>query len=188
MEVKPGTCIYVLDDVISDELCETLKIVIDNTKGWISDYDEGSHVKCKFLSIDLCENKKLAKVIDTEIHAVVSNIIKQMYILNERLTPINGDSGYQLRKIHGATRIHVDSIFCTLHDKIIPKSDLRKLSLIIALNSDYEGGEFYFPRQDIKLKLKGGQAILFPPYWTHPHYTGELNGTFRYAINTWLLE
>jgi hypothetical protein len=70
------------------------------------------------------------------------------------------------------------------------RRDVRKISVIIALNGDYEGGEFYFPSQGIdKIKLKKGQAILFPPYWTHPHGVNKPeNNTFRYTINTWLLE
>ena len=44
------------------------------------------------------------------------------------------------------------------------------MSVIIALNDDYEGGEFYFPKQDYKVKLKKGDIICFPPYHTHPLY------------------
>ena len=37
--------------------------------------------------------------------------------------------------------------------------------------------------------LKKGEAIAFPPYWTHPHeVSAPENGTFRYTINTWLYE
>lgn len=62
-------------------------------------------------------------------------------------------------------------------------------SLVIGLNDDYDGGEFYFPNQKFKHKLKKGEIILFPPYWTHPHFTFPLlNRTYRYTINTWLLE
>lgn len=191
MEVKPGSCIYVLDDVISDELCETLKIIIDNTKGTgKNEYSEKNNVKCKSVSLNHFENKEFAYIIDNKVKNVVGDIIRRMYILRTNLNPINGDSGYDYRKIHGATRIHTDSIFPgILTEKIVPVSQLRKLSLIIALNGDYEGGEFYFPDQDVKIKLKKGQAITFPPYWTHEHGTGELlNNTFRYTISTWLLE
>ena len=66
---------------------------------------------------------------------------------------------------------------------------IRKLSVIICLNDDYDGSEFYFPAQDYKIKLKKGEAIAFPPYWTHPHeVSAPENGTFRYTINTWLYE
>ena len=64
---------------------------------------------------------------------------------------------------------------------------IRSVSVIIALNGDYDGGEIVFPCQNFKTKLKQGEAIAFPPYWTHPHYTEDLkNNTFRYTINTWL--
>jgi hypothetical protein len=189
MEVKPGTCIYVLDDVISDEFCETLKIVVENVNGIENNnYKDGQNVLSKTVFINNTENIKFAKFIDGEIHKIVTDIIIRILKINPEIIALNGDSGYQLRKIHGATRHHTDSIFDgNIPDSINPKV-IRKMSLIIALNSDYEGGEFYFPHQNVKVKLKKGQAILFPPYWTHPHSTGELNGTFRYTINTWLLE
>ena len=63
------------------------------------------------------------------------------------------------------------------------------MSIIIALNDDYEGGIFHFPYQDFNVKLKKGQLIAFPPYWTHLHgVESPANGTFRYTINTWLYE
>ena len=65
--------------------------------------------------------------------------------------------------------------------------EIRNMSIIIALNEDYDGGELCFPEQDFTIKLRKGQAVAFPPYWTHPHYTNELkNNTYRYTINTWL--
>ena len=63
------------------------------------------------------------------------------------------------------------------------------MSIIICLNDDYEDGEFYFPIQDFRIKLKKGQIIAFPPYWTHQHMVSTpTNNTYRYTINTWLYE
>jgi hypothetical protein len=195
MEVKPGSCVYVMDNAISDELCDTIKIVIDNTYGYMEEFGRDSNVQAKSVRTSLIENKKFGAIIDKEIYKVVNNIIKRIIEVNPDIADIGSDSGYQLRKIHGSTRGHVDSIF---PDKIpdnekspsIYVRSVRKASLIIALNSDYEGGEFYFPTQGIdKIKLKKGQAILFPPYWTHPHGVSKPeNNTFRYTINTWLTE
>jgi len=184
MEVKPGSSVYIIDDVVSDDFCQTLKTIIDNTRGIYEIYKPASNVRAKSITKAQFENKIFATMIDKEIYDVVNNIIEQILTINKYLTPINGDSGYKLRKIHGATREHIDGTICP-NDT----SGIRKMSLIIALNDDYEGGEFYFPQHDIKVKLKKRQAILFPPYWTHPHGTNELlNNTFRYTINTWLLE
>ena len=197
-EVKPGSSVYVMDDVISDELCETIRIVLNNVNNLkVEDYSVKTNVKCKFIMpLDL-ENKKFGGILDKEIYNVVSGILKRALSEDTTFTSagkwdtpgvssFSSDCGYTLRKIHGATRLHVDDIFGGTPDL----KEVRKLSLIIALNSDYDGGEFYFPNQGIdKIKLKKGQAILFPPYWTHPHGTKELNNeTFRYTINTWLHE
>ena len=98
---------------------------------------------------------------------------------------------YCLRKIYGATREHKDGILSQNDktNKSVFKNQIRNMSVIIALNDDYDGGEFYFPIQDYKIKLKKGDIILFPPYWTHPHKVNPpLNRTYRYTINTWLFQ
>lgn len=106
-----------------------------------------------------------------------------------------GNTGFELRKIFGATQLHTDGI-----DKIEYKKDIwfiknqtigdkkmiRNMSFILHLNDDYEGGLFKFPLHDVEVKLKKGSVIIFPPYWTHPHCVSELeNNTYRYTINTW---
>jgi hypothetical protein len=187
-EVKPGTDIYIIDDIINDELCQTLKIVIDHTPGeYTNEYSHVSNVKAKNISPLLhIENKKFGKVIDNEIYNIMKEIIKKIGEKLSHMGPIGSDEGYTLRKIHGATQLHIDDIIPNDFPQYSVK-DLRKVSVIIALNSDYDGGEFVFPRQDVKVKLKKGQAIVFPPFWTHQHKTNDLeNDTFRYTINTWL--
>lgn len=129
------------------------------------------------------KNNILIKELKTNIQIIIKKIID--YLSKNYEIKCSGDSGYQLRKIYGETRIHKDGTF----DNNKNINNTRCISLIIALNDDYEGGEFYFPIQNIKVKLKKGQIIAFPPYWTHPHCTMELlNRTYRYTINTWLYE
>jgi len=41
-------------------------------------------------------------------------------------------------------------------------------------DTDFEGGELIFPRQDFKIKLKKGQMAIFPGGLTHPHYTTNI--------------
>jgi len=190
--VKSKSQIYVLDNVISDELCQIVKKVIDNTEGVIEKHSPGSNVQAKLVKLCDLENQKFAQLIDKEIHEIVERIACEIININPVISEIKADSGYYLRRITGNTRIHVDTVFPSysesLKEAISPRS-IRKLSLIIALNDDYEGGEFFFPDQNVQVKLKRGQAILFPPYWTHPHSTNNLyNNTVRYTINTWLCE
>jgi hypothetical protein len=187
-EVRPNTDIYIIDNVITDEFCQTIKTIIDHTPGKKYDkYSDNSNVICKCLNIiDNFENKDFAKAIDNEIFEIMGKIVDKIIDKIPIVAPLSNDSGYNLRRIHGATRWHIDDI-CHGAQPSYTLSELRKMSVIIAINGDYDGGEFYFSRQDVKIKLKKGQAIVFPPYWTHPHETGELlNNTYRYTISTWI--
>lgn len=47
--------------------------------------------------------------------------------------------------------------------------DFSGISFSCGLSDDYEGGELYFPRQDITYKLNTGDLLLFPGSITHPH-------------------
>lgn len=56
----------------------------------------------------------------------------------------------------------------------------------VKLNSDYEGAELIFPRQDFSnIKVKNGQCILFPAQVTHGHYVNELKSGVKYSLTMW---
>ncbi len=59
-------------------------------------------------------------------------------------------------------------------------------SLTFNLNDNYEGGEFAFFNKKYKLKLKRGDAIIFPAdyFWVH-EVTKVTKGT-RYSLNSFL--
>jgi hypothetical protein len=55
------------------------------------------------------------------------------------------------------------------------------LSSLFYLNDDYEGGELYFPLQDIKFKPKKGAAYFFPGDMNYIHGVTEIKGAIRYT-------
>lgn len=119
-------------------------------------------------------------------HSEVLQIFKQLrdWIRHHLAIEVHGDTGYQLRRIHGTTKRHVDGTFDTFDSQYV-----RIVSCIVALNGDFGGGEISFPQQDFKYQMDKGDMLLFPPYWTHPHQVFPPHaGTFRYTINTWFLE
>lgn len=189
MEVKPGSSIYLFDNVISEDFMKDLKIIIDNTDGRKEVYGPGSNVQGKIVLMDDFKNQEFAKVIDNKVEKIMGEIFFKLRSIIPHIS-IRSDSEYQYRRIEGATRLHIDDILGSdefWKMPMISTEGFRALSVIIALNDDYEGGELCFPQQNIEIKLKKGQAIAFPPYWTHPHNTNELmNGTVRYTVNTWL--
>ena len=181
------------ENILSSEYCDKvisiIDEVIDNKKNRIEKWESNQNVNCLYFNSDckkLLKEEQIKKL-DNDIFKIISKVI---CILNKDFgIKSRGDSGYCFRKIYGATRLHKDGIVINSVNNRLSIKKIRNMSVIIALNGDYEGGEFYFPKQDFRVKLKKGDIICFPPYYTHPHMVeAPLNRTYRYTINTWLYE
>jgi hypothetical protein len=186
-----GSSIFTVANVFTDAQCD---IMVDYILKHSALWDEkavGSetknNVKCKYLTLKdmVSSNIPCSKELDDLIFKSVGKLLVK---IRERNPAFNGtqDNGYTLRKIYGGTKRHIDGV----HSKTSGfKNFVRCLSIIIVLNDDYDGGVFCFPNQGLKFRVQKGQAILFPPYWTHPHsVTSVSEGQARYTINTWILE
>ena len=175
------TSIYILRNVISNKKMQDIKKFIDKYANIIGEYSDENNVKSTYLHFQDIEQY------NSKIYQEIKRTFE--YIRNKTEIPIHNlkssvdYSAMQLRKINGPTRMHVDALTSPIFEN--QTTNIRIYSVIVALNSDYEGGQFYFPRQNVTVKLKAGEALIFPPYWTYPHCTNALNGTFRYTINTW---
>lgn len=181
------------ENILSSEYCDKvisiIDEVIDNKKNRIEKWEPNQNVNCLYFNSDCNKLKKEEKIkkLDSDVFKIISKVIVK---LNRDFNITStGDSGYCFRKIYGATRLHKDGIVINPVNNRLSVKKVRNMSVIIALNDDYEGGEFYFPKQDFRVKLKKGDIICFPPYYTHPHMVeAPLNRTYRYTINTWLFE
>ena len=61
----------------------------------------------------------------------------------------------------------------------------RHLTGIIFLNDVKEGGELYFPHQDLTIKSEKNKMIIFPSGWTHVHKTFPPINQERYVFQLW---
>jgi hypothetical protein len=184
---EKGSCIYTISNLLTDTKCNYITNYIErNSSLWEErslEYGYGNNVECKF--IKLKKNVPEYDIMDSFIFSSVGKIINKMVEIHDIFKSVQ-DDGYTLRKIFGGTRLHTDGVHSKTSGFI---KFVRCLSLIIVLNDDYDGGVFCFPNQGLKFRVQKGQAILFPPYWTHPHaVTSVGEGQARYTINTWILE
>ena len=168
---------------MSSEFCDEIRSIIDNKiskkQHSIEKWEETQNVNCLYFNSSTDEN------LDKRVYETMNKIVKKLSLVYSIHS--SGDCGYCYRKIFGPTRLHSDGIVGDVNNKVISLNSVRNMSIIIALNDDYEGGEIFFPKQDYKVKLKKGDIICFPPYDTHPHMVAApLNRTYRYTINTWL--
>jgi hypothetical protein len=61
--------------------------------------------------------------------------------------------------------------------------ETSRISLVVKLNDEYEGGDLIFPRQDFtSADVPVGTAMLFPGMVTHPHKVDRLISGNRYTL------
>jgi len=190
---KQSNNIFLLDckHLFTNDICEIFQKYIDNTK----DFDEENwarnrYLVCKYICFQNIENVQTKNFfIDymNYIFQYLKNYLSEFYNID-----CSGIGFTLLRKIYGPTKLHIDKVvgdMDIIDNKYYPIDKTRNMSIIIGLNDDYEGGEFYFPVQDYSIKLKRGDVLAFPPYWTHPHMVNApTNGTYRYTLTTFLFQ
>lgn len=82
---------------------------------------------------------------------------------------------------------HVDNILlASRFEEIEQGLPTRDISIVGYLNHNFEGGETYFDRQDLKVKPEAGAVLVFPSYFTHPHASLPVLQGEKYAITSWL--
>jgi hypothetical protein len=60
------------------------------------------------------------------------------------------------------------------------------VSLVSYLNDDYEGGEIYFRLQDLNIKPRAGDLVVFPSTFSHPHQAKKVTSGVKYSLVTML--
>lgn len=64
----------------------------------------------------------------------------------------------------------------------------RKFGCILYLNTDFDGGEIYFPKKDITLKPEAGTLVFFPSTVEWLHGVKETKNGERYNMATFWTE
>lgn len=157
-------------NVIDSKTCDLLIKHLEDNLHNADELTHSDHQNVLGKEIKLKRNTDL----DNDVLNVVGNVAR-LYGDKYYRFGANGVLPFQLRKITGNTKDHIDNI----------TEDRRNVSIIIGLNSDYEKGEFHFPYQDYSTTVKRGEAIVFPVYFMYPHFVDAPVGN-RYTINTWL--
>jgi Rps23 Pro-64 3,4-dihydroxylase Tpa1-like proline 4-hydroxylase len=102
---------------------------------------------------------------------------KYHYDQNKSHVLYQGDEGFQILKYEPGNyyKEHIDN----------GPELKRKYSVIIYLNDDYQGGETFFPRQNIKVKGETGDILFFPSSYTYPHVAQTIEDGIKYVAVLW---
>jgi hypothetical protein len=183
--------IFLWKNVISKENCNTIIKLIEENSDWQNakvgnkentkedmSYrsNKVDHLTSRFginSNIYWCHN-----TIGYGIKKVIEETIKEYsYNKDNLIYFVSQDEGFQVLKYEKGQfyKTHLD----------YGKENSRVLSVLLYLNEDYEGGETYFPRQNIKIKGEQGDVLLFPSNYCYPHSAEEILDGIKYSVVTW---
>jgi predicted 2-oxoglutarate/Fe(II)-dependent dioxygenase YbiX len=178
--------IIVVEDAVTTALCDAVLTEYKQSDDWVSagiKTDEDFDIrKCKTINVSsnltIQKNTETRKNLDSYIFTSVSYAIKK-YKENFLECQVKEDSGYELFKYE-------------VNDYCAQRTDYfgvqsKTVSCSLALNDDYEGGEFAFFGRELVYKLKKGSCIMFPSNFMYPHEIMPVTSGTRYSIVTWFV-
>lgn len=180
--------IFHVKDLISQDLCARCIELYQQDPAKHSGYTASAggerqlEVDVK-VSTDLgVETQGVWAPVFTELHSAVTAVVQTIRAQASALqvAPLQC-TGYKIqhyKKNEGQFKWHFDALG--------PGGWDRQLAVIIYLNTVADGGETCFYRQDLKIKPVAGEALFFPPFWTHMH-CGEIpRSSDKYIISSFI--
>ena len=64
-------------------------------------------------------------------------------------------------------------------------TERRLIAWMFYLNDVTDGGETEFPTQCKKFAPRGGDVLIWPAYWTHPHHGLPSPSQIKYIVSGW---
>ena len=174
--------IMVHEGLVPEDLCDDIIKEFADSEYWNNSTVGTGEVVSNVRSCDILSLSRLAgldeikKELDDRMFSCASEAINK-YRKCWTSTETEIDTGYDLlRYREGQFYVqHTDSF----------KQQQRSISCSFALNDDYEGGEFGFFNRERVIKLKKGDALMFPSNFMFPHEIMPVTSGTRYSIITW---
>ena len=97
--------------------------------------------------------------------------------------PIVRSSGLTLSPIQ-FVRYPPGGFYRTHRDGFVGHSEWRKLSFVVYLNDNFEGGRTMFPELGVCIDPQKGHAVVFPPHYAHS--AEAVAGGEKFILSFWL--
>jgi len=179
--------IITLDNVLTDKLCDAILDEYAGADEWDFTTVGDNQIRTDIRSATtihmsqefvLHKNYNTRKKLDSYVFASVGDAIRRYKDVFSHCN-ISEDSGYDL------LRYEKNQFYAQHTDSFT--GNYRSVSCSLALNDDYEGGEFGFFDRELVIKAPKGGAVLFPSNFMYPHEIMPVTKGTRYSIITWFI-
>ena len=130
--------------------------------------------------VEYCDTDVLLESMIT--HELIKSIGKYSLQIGPQIDnrPSNLVSGIKSLRINR----YKEGVGMKKHDDHSHDNEHPILTSIVMLNDDYEGGELIL-LDDYQVKLKAGEAVVFPSNFMYPHHVKKVTRGTRMTINVW---
>jgi len=170
---------YIVSDAVSEAFCE--KLIQEYSKSEVKKelpYIGGGN---KHIDLDIRNVQRLQLPLYAGIGATLTSIGLNVnhQIWKYDITHSN-QSEFLMYDVKGKYETHVD----TFHNR---SDEVRKLTILVFLNDDFEGGKFYIANGHERTYpiQKKGSVLIFPSFM--PHGVEPIIKGVRYSIVTWMV-
>lgn len=178
--------VKIYDKCIDDDLCKKTIDVLQDTSWEMHSYHDPStdeYVSYDHeLSVGYSQTDEAKQITDCIWH-MLQRYIHEFPSFHEWFSGWNGYTLPRFNKYDPTTRmrIHCDHIH-TIFDG--ERRGIPTLTVLGALNNDYEGGEFVM-FGDQQIDLPAGSIIIFPSNFMYPHEVKPVKSGVRYSYVSW---
>jgi hypothetical protein len=173
---------YIVRDAVSEAFCD--KLIQEYSKPEVEKelpfIGNGRDLE-KNINLDIRNVARLQLPLYAGIGATLTSIGLNV---NHELWQYDITHSYQseflMYNVNGKYETHVD----TFHAR---SNDTRKLTILVFLNDDFEGGKFYIANEHNRFypEQKKGTVLIFPSFM--PHGVEPITKGMRYSIVTWMV-
>ena len=143
------------------------------------------------------------KKIDTELYVLLNELVE-----NKRLEPVasalrnaweeycqtypflrKGLASWRIANVFKIQKYNPNEAYFYEHCENDGERDgtmeRRLIALMVYLNTVTDEGQTRFPTQNISFSPKVGDVLMWPAYWTHPHYGIASPTQTKYIVTGW---
>ena len=180
--MKQLTDFIFVQNIIPKELCETAISKFENDPGWQQHFWYGGESKDKNKELDILFTDAIPEIMEMFSPFVEQGLtLYQKDFLKLQYPLVNSWGQIRLNKYKTGKQMssHFDLIKRNSDDGI------PTLSFLGVLNDNFKGGEFII-FEDMEIKLKQGDILIFPSTFLYPHKVNEITEGTRYSFVTWI--
>lgn len=133
------------------------------------------------LSISWSDDIKTKDDMQTQLWQVIDMYQKRLDFTWWSTWQGYSDMRFNKYEVNQKMALHKDHIHSLFDGK---RKGIPILSILIALNDDYEGGDFVM-LDDYRIKLRQGDVLIFPSNFLFPHKVEPVKFGTRYTAISW---